>query len=103
MLKNISTETLPLSWNMQKIECGPQETFSAMAFGASDKKEIFAIEDRLLSKFKGRLVRVEITETVSGEPEAVSTNSKSRRHRPSRRKRADPKSLKHNANFRNQR
>lgn len=75
MLKNISTETLTLSWNMQKIECGPQESFSAMAFGISDKKEIFAIEDRLLSKFKGRLVRVEIAETVSGEPEAVSTNS----------------------------
>ncbi len=58
MIKNISTETLPLTWNMNQIALGPQETMSAMAFGLTDKKEVFAVEDRLLSKWKDRLERV---------------------------------------------
>lgn len=69
MLKNISKDVLYLQWGGKAVSVSPGLTLSVeVEFGAKDK-EIVALEDRFLSKFKGQIAKG--TFIVQDEPIVV--------------------------------
>lgn len=55
MLRNISTEPLTLKWNGKEIILHPQDALDVQETFNLTEKEILAVEDRFVSKLKGKI------------------------------------------------
>lgn len=77
MLKNVSTKTLELRWNLTTFVMKPNDTLDVTSFGVTNPKQISQIEERFTVKFKGALVAVSNQEagTAQSNLEAAAASS----------------------------
>ena len=77
MLKNVSTKTLELRWNLTTFVMKPNDTLDVTSFGVTNPKQISQLEERFTVKFKGALASVSNQEAVKAQESSESAAASS--------------------------